>query len=316
MSSGTRVDFHILLHTPVENVGRLRCDRMSGVPNASERSYRQRRIPSKPHPGSENPLVPHARLKQLYVLMLKSRLLAERMVRDAKQRRTDRRIGHEASRVAIALGLRKGDIVVPVPLDHVVPIAAGAAMRGIAQGGQPSARDSIRIVPALAKDSTQFSFACGLALTLRGQKKNESVVVAFGDEVARETLSYAGDQKLPIIFVVENRAPVDVAGHASARGVTGFTVDGNDAVAVYRVSQECFDRARRGVGPSFIECKAPGWKGRMRFERAMHRDIHELDDPLRYVEHYMAARGLFTEEWKRSLKTAIAQEMQQAFAKT
>jgi TPP-dependent pyruvate/acetoin dehydrogenase alpha subunit len=288
---------------------------MSGVPNASKRSTQQRRSASLPKAASENPLVPHAKLKQLYVLMLKSRLLAERMVRDAKQRRTDRRIGHEASRVAIALGLRKGDIVIPVPSDHVVPIAAGAAMRAIAHGEKLAARDSIRIIPALTKDSTQFSFACGLALTLRDHKKNESVVVAFGDEVARETLSYAADHKLPIIFVVENRAPVDVAGHASVRGVTGFTVDGNDAVAVYRVSQECFDRARRGVGPSFIECKAPGWKGRMRFERAMHRDVHELDDPLRYVEHYMAARGLFTEDWKRSLRAAIAQEMQQAFAR-
>ena len=288
---------------------------MSGVPNASKRSLRQRRATSLPKAPSENPLVPHAKLKQLYVLMLKSRLLAERMVRDAKQRRTDRRIGHEASRVAIALGLRKGDIVIPVPADHVVPIAAGVAMRTIAQGTPHTARDSIRIVPGPSKDSTQFSFACGVALTLRDRKKNENVVVAFGDEVARETLSYAASQKLPIIFVVENRAPVDVAGHASTRGVTGFTVDGNDAVAVYRVSQECFDRARRGVGPSFIECKAPGWKGRMRFERAMHRDIHELDDPLRYVEHYMAARGLFTDEWKRSLRAAIALEMQQAFAK-
>jgi TPP-dependent pyruvate/acetoin dehydrogenase alpha subunit len=274
----------------------------------------------------ENPLVPHAKLRQLYVLMLKSRMFAERMVKDAKQRRTDRRIGHEASRVAITLGLRKGDIAVPVPQDHVVPIAAGATLRALVRGESGTTRDSVRLMPALAKDPNQFAFACGLAVArhaLNGASKRsrnkadqeESVVVVFGDEVARETLSYAAEQKLPMIFVVENSAPVDVAGHASARGVTGFTVDGNDAVGVYRVSQECLDRARRGVGPSFIECKAPAWKGRLRFERAMHRDVHELDDPLRYVEHYMAARGLYTEEWKRSLKAAITRELQSAFAK-
>jgi TPP-dependent pyruvate/acetoin dehydrogenase alpha subunit len=281
----------------------------------------RRKLPTEPKPSAyENPLVPHAKLKQLYVLMLKSRMLAERMVRDAKQRRTDRRIGHEASRVAIALGLRKGDVALPLPCDHIVPIAAGASIRSIAEGKNGSTRDAVRIMAPLAKDANQFSFACGLAMaqrttTKRGKyNEDQNVIIVFGDEVSRETLSYAAEQRLPVIFVVENSAPVDVAGHASVRGVTGFTVDGNDAVGVYRVAQECLDRARRGVGPSFIECKAPGWKGRMRFERAMHRDVHELDDPLSYVEHYMAARGLFTEEWKRSLKAAIAGELQEAFA--
>lgn len=294
------------------------------MPNAS------RRKSATPSAAAyENPLVPHAKLKQLYVLMLKSRMLAERMVRDAKQRRTDRRIGHEASRVAIALGLRPGDIAVPAPADHVVPIATGTSIRTIARGTNGSTRDTVRLMRAFARDTNQFAFACGLAVVQRAEsiaqrkksktrkshnEQDQSVVIVFGDEVSRDTLTYAAEQKLAMIFVVENSAPVDIAGHASARGVTGFTVDGNDAVGVYRVAQECLDRARRGVGPSFIECKAPAWKGRMRFERAMHRDVHELDDPLTYVEHYMAARGLFTEEWKRSLKAAIAKELQEAFA--
>src|ERR1700761_2586668 len=109
-------------------------------------STRPQRPSSKPASSFENPLVPHAKLKQLYVLMLKSRMLAERMVRDAKQRRTDRRIGHEASRVAIALGLRAGDIAVPVPADHVVPIAAGASMRSIAKGDNGNTRDTVRLM--------------------------------------------------------------------------------------------------------------------------------------------------------------------------
>jgi TPP-dependent pyruvate/acetoin dehydrogenase alpha subunit len=294
------------------------------MPNAS------RRKSATPSAAAyENPLVPHAKLKQLYVLMLKSRMLAERMVRDARQRRTDRRIGHEASRVAIALGLRPGDIAVPAPADHVVPVAIGTSIRAVARGTNGSTRDAVQLLPAFARDTNQFAFACGLAVAKREasvaqlkksktrkrqSEQEQNVVVVFGDEVSRETLTYAAEQKLPMIFVVENSAPVDIAGHASTRGVTGFTVDGNDAVGVYRVAQECLDRARRGVGPSFIECKAPAWKGRMRFERAAHRDIHELDDPLTYVEHYMAARGLFTDEWKKSLKSAIAKELQEAFA--
>src|SRR5690242_16115853 len=159
----------------------------------------------------ENPLVPNAKLKQLYVLMLKSRMFAERMVRDAKQRRTDRLVGHEASRVAIALGLRKGDIAVPVPSDHVVPIAAGTSMRDMVNGHHHATRDSVRIVAALTKDANQFAFACGLAMArretektngrrARAQREEEgNVVVAFGDEATRETLTYAAQQKLPVI---------------------------------------------------------------------------------------------------------------------
>jgi TPP-dependent pyruvate/acetoin dehydrogenase alpha subunit len=50
----------------------------------------------------------------------------------------------------------------------------------------------------------------------------------------------------------------------------------------------------------------------MRFERAMHRDVHELDDPLTYMEHYMKGRGLFTDEWKQALKRAISRELAQS----
>src|SRR5512140_1547288 len=127
------------------------------MPNAARRSHSTR---PKPAATFENPLVPNAKLRQLYVLMLKSRLLAERMVRDANQRRTDRRIGHEASRVAIMLGLRKGDIAVPAPSDHVVPIAAGARIRQIAAGGNLSVADSATIVQPVGSDTNQFSFAC------------------------------------------------------------------------------------------------------------------------------------------------------------
>jgi TPP-dependent pyruvate/acetoin dehydrogenase alpha subunit len=282
------------------------------MPAPSRSSRKNKKLADTP---PENPLVPHAKLRQLYILMVKSRLLAERIVRDARKRRTDRRIGHEASRVAIALGLQAGDIAVTAISDHVVPVAVGMPIKRVASGEHSSPKNNVQVVRAMTNDENQFAFACGLGLALRDRNKNENIVVAFGDAIARETLTYASEQKLPIVFVVENRAPVDVAGHASQRGVAGFTVDGNDAVAVYRVSQECFDRARRGLGPSFIECKAPGWKGRLRFERAMHRDVHELDDPILYLERYLANRRLVTEEWKRKMRNAIANDIRKALAR-
>ena len=59
-----------------------------------------------------------------------------------------------------------------------------------------------------------------------------------------------------------------------------FPVDGEDAVAVYRVMQETSARARSGGGPSVI------W-AMLSAERLAPRE-----QPLKRLDAYMAARGI------------------------
>ncbi len=75
----------------------------------------------------------------------------------------------------------------------------------------------------------------------------------------------AGVLKVPAIFVCLNNqygistyigdalAGGDIAGRAAAYGFPGLSVDGNDAVAVFQVTQEAVARARAGEGPTLIE---------------------------------------------------------------
>jgi TPP-dependent pyruvate/acetoin dehydrogenase alpha subunit len=79
--------------------------------------------------------------------------------------------------------------------------------------------------------------------------------------------------KLPVVYVCENNLfgiSVDlrkvtgnpnIADRAFGYGIPGVAVDGNDVLEVYRVTHTAFVRARKGEGPTLIECKTYRQKG-------------------------------------------------------
>lgn len=97
-------------------------------------------------------------------------------------------------------------------------------------------------------------------------------VAFFGDGAVsngafHEGLNMAAIWELPSIFVCENNlyatevpfayaaANPDVAQKAESYGMPGVAVDGNDVLAVYAVANQAVRRARKGDGPTLIECK-------------------------------------------------------------
>ena len=52
-----------------------------------------------------------------------------------------------------------------------------------------------------------------------------------------------------------HQAIVDVADRAAGYGMPGVVVDGMDAIAVYEAAGEAVERARKGAGPTLLECK-------------------------------------------------------------
>jgi 2-oxoisovalerate dehydrogenase E1 component len=46
-----------------------------------------------------------------------------------------------------------------------------------------------------------------------------------------------------------------VGSRGAAYGMPGITVDGNDVLEIYRVAAEAIARAKKGGGPTLIECK-------------------------------------------------------------
>ena len=114
--------------------------------------------------------------------------------------------------------------------------------------------------------------AVGSGLTAKYKNTGKVTVCFFGDGAANtgafhEALNLAGVWKLPVIFVCENNlyamsVPVkeafpiqDIVERAPAYGMPGVIVDGMDVLAVKEAVEEAAKRARRGDGPTLIECK-------------------------------------------------------------
>jgi TPP-dependent pyruvate/acetoin dehydrogenase alpha subunit len=91
-------------------------------------------------------------------------------------------------------------------------------------------------------------------------------------------LKLAVEQKLPLVFIGFDEPE---SAHSlkrreiEASTVPTITVDGADAVAVYRVASESIAYARNGKGPTLIDC-------------LMSRDA----DPVQNMAAYLAAKGL------------------------
>jgi len=115
--------------------------------------------------------------------------------------------------------------------------------------------------------------ACGAGLTAKIKETDQVTICFFGDGAAaqgtmHESMNLASIWKLPVVFVCENNgyaettpscyhcAAEDIADRATAYNMPGFGVDGTDLFAVHEAAGEAIARARRGDGPTLIECKA------------------------------------------------------------
>ncbi len=114
--------------------------------------------------------------------------------------------------------------------------------------------------------------AIGAAFSNKYRKTRNVTCCFFGDGASNEgtfheAANMAALYKLPVVFVCENngfgeftrqerhQAIHDIADRASGYGMPGVVVDGMDVMAVYEAAGEAIERARRGEGPTLLECK-------------------------------------------------------------
>ncbi len=133
---------------------------------------------------------------------------------------------------------------------------------------------------------------CGAALAAKVQGNNRVAVAFLGDGASNqgttlESLNLAKIWDLPAIFVVENNgyaeatsskysvAADSIAERASGFGMPAVSVDGHDFFAVYEAAGEAIRRARRGDGPSFIECKVNRYYGHFEGDAQTYRPPNE-----------------------------------------
>ena len=184
--------------------------------------------------------------------------------------------GQEAAQVGSAAALRPSDWVFPAFREAGVLILRGTPMRMIYQywsgderGGEiPEGQHDF---PIAIPVGTHIPHAVGAAWAAQYKKDPVAVIAYFGDGATskgdfHEGLNFAGVFRLPIVFLCQNNqwaisvpvsrqtASATLAQKAIAYGFDGVRVDGNDVFAVYTAVKGALEKARRGEGPTLIEC--------------------------------------------------------------
>lgn len=215
-------------------------------------------------------------------------------------------IGQEAVAAGVCAALRPDDYLTSTHRPHGHAIAKGVSPRSImaelfakstgcckGKGGSMHVGDiSVGMIPAIAIVGAGAPIACGAALSARMRGTGQVVVSFFGEGGANEgavheAMNMAAVWRLPVIFVCENNlygastpvsqvvATENVADRAQAYGMPGRIVDGNDVRAVRNAARECVDRARRGDGPTLLECKTYRLCGHSRSDACNYRTREE-----------------------------------------
>jgi TPP-dependent pyruvate/acetoin dehydrogenase alpha subunit len=209
-------------------------------------------------------LISNRKLLTLYAAMLECRRIAE----GARNRRGSNGagslLGHEAIAVGAAIDLLARDTVAAhwpdAALQAINPFISIASSASRAASSARANHDGRRVtlVFSSSKPGAQPAWLKSLAL--------------------------AADHNLPMLFVSLTPAatasqPFSVGSIPTRRrgyALPQISVDGKDVVAVYRVASEAIAHARKGHGPTLIECPAL-----------------DAGDPLENMRKYLTGKGLF-----------------------
>jgi TPP-dependent pyruvate/acetoin dehydrogenase alpha subunit len=204
-------------------------------------------------------------------------------------------VGQEAVAVGVAEALEKDDLVVATHRGHGHCIMRGADLKammaelfGKATGLCKGKGGSMHIVDvkkgmlgAMGIVGAGMPIAAGVGLAVKMQKTGQVCVCFFGDNASNggpfhEAHNVASLWKLPVVFVCENNlygisvsmkkstSVGDIAVRAQGYNMPGAVADGMDVLSVYKAAKEAVERARRGEGPSLLECKTYRFLGHSR----------------------------------------------------
>jgi TPP-dependent pyruvate/acetoin dehydrogenase alpha subunit len=234
-------------------------------------------------------------------------------------------IGQEAIKVGALDAIQPRDLVLATYRGHgeallkgIDPVGIMAELMGRrtgvngGKGGSMHLSDpSVGLMTTNAIVAGHIPHAGGVALSCQYRKTGQVVLCFFGDGASCEgeffeTLNMSMIWKVPLIFICENngfaisvptsksQATPDIADRAHGFGMPAVIVDGNDVLAVRAAVDEGADRARRGDGPTFIECKTVRWEHHSGFSSGadgadQRRAVRESVDPIRRYRRSLTA---------------------------
>jgi TPP-dependent pyruvate/acetoin dehydrogenase alpha subunit len=274
-----------------------------------------------PGTGDSSPfsLISDDKLLALYAALLKCRILektaAARFSKSVSDSRHTVGLGHEASAVGVVIDLLPGDRVAPCQGDLIVPCVQGEPLSRILASLHPRGATHSRSCAARLNAAVRF------AVSSKAKQKN-TIAVAFrcarclqkpsAEALWHQILRRAGAEHLPIVFVCSTQDDAaDMPWNGMDHGLPAIAVDGNDVVAIYRVASEAIAHARRGNGPTLIECKILPPSG-LEKSQSSGRKQHQTADPIRNMENYLTRKGLFRPKLEAELTAGFERELRPA----
>jgi pyruvate dehydrogenase E1 component alpha subunit/2-oxoisovalerate dehydrogenase E1 component alpha subunit len=254
-----------------------------------------------------------------------TRSLEERLVNLYRQTKVIgglfRSLGQEADAVGSAFALERRDVLSPLIRNLGSMLVKGAkpvdiVRQYMAKGDSPTRGRELNIhfgdldrgfIGQISHLGDMVPVMTGVTLSfkLRGEARVGLVYVGDGATSTgsfHEGLNFAAVQRCPLVVVVENNgyaystplarqtAVAELKDKALAYGIPGVRADGNDVLAVFDVTKEAVDRARRGEGVTLIELMTYRRKGHAEHDNQSYVPAGEIerwereDDPLdRYL---------------------------------
>ncbi|SMX23821.1 thiamine pyrophosphate-dependent dehydrogenase E1 component subunit alpha [Boseongicola aestuarii] len=254
--------------------------------------------------------------------------------------------GEEAVAVGICEALEVTDKITSTHRGHGHCVAKGAAFKEMfcellgkeegycrGKGGSMHIADqSNGNLGANAIVGGSMGIATGSALRAKMQGSDDVTVCFFGDGATAQGLMYevmnmAALWKLPVIYACENNgyseytktdeiAAGEITARAEAFGIEAHQVDGQDVLAVNKLTTDLVQRARKGEGPFFIELMTYRYHGHHvgDINRTYYRTKDEeaewktKRDPIKLFGDWLTSEGIASEDDLAALGEGVRQE--------
>lgn len=287
-------------------------------------------------------------LRQLYLDMLKPRLIEEKMLSLLRQGKVSKwfsGIGQEAIAVACTRILNDDEWIFPMHRNLGVFTSRNIPMHKLfaqwqgKKGGFTKGRDRSfhfgtaehKIWGMISHLGPQLSLAAGIGLAHKLAGENR-LALAFTGEGAtsegefHEALNVAAVWKLPVIFVIENNGyglstPVNeqyacdnLADRGPGYGMPSYTIDGNNILEIYNILMDLAPEVRNGAGPVLLECQTFRMRGHEEASGTKYVPDELMEkwaakDPILNYENYLLENSIIDDAFIESNTRLIKGEI-------
>lgn len=291
-------------------------------------------------------------LIRLYQLLLKPRVIEERMLKLLRQGRVSKwfsGIGQEAIAVGVTAALEQDEYVCPLHRNLGVFTTRQCDLQqlfeqfqgkqnGFSQGRERSfhfGTNAHHIVGMISHLGPQLCVGDGIALASK-LKNEKKITVAFtGDGGTsegdfHEACNIAAVWDLPIIILIENNGyglstPVNeqfrckqLADRAAGYGMKGLTIDGNNILEVYQTVKQLREEMIANPHPVLLECMTFRMRGHeeasgVKYVPKELFEIWEKKDPVMNYENWLIDEGIISPDYPEMLKEEYDKEVRAAF---